>query len=138
MAEYMAGCQRGADEVGGKFPWDNIYHGLTVCSQDEADAKIPIFLQVPGKKFLSVEPMLGAMDFRKVKGFNRVGMDLSDWSVLCGAETGPGARPVDPDWVRSIRDQCQSAGVPFFLKHISKKDGRILDGRTHDDLPWRS
>lgn len=87
-------------------------------------------------------------------------------SVILGGETGPGARPMHPDWVRSVRDQCAAAGVPFFLKNmgewvqcvdeqdvfnhktgdfetipaanafIRKKAGRLLDGRTHDDLPW--
>jgi len=86
-------------------------------------------------------------------------------AVILGGETGPGARPLHPDWVRSVRDQCAAAEVPFFFKgwgkHIpSKTDlmepgsseyskdvfpttfrglkaGRLLDGRTHDDLPWR-
>jgi len=56
-----------------------------------------------------------------------------DW-VIVGAETGPGARPMDPDWARSVRDQCAAAGVPFFLKRLS--DGtRVLDGHTHDAMP---
>ncbi len=140
---------------------DNIWHGLTICNQQEADEKIPIFLQVPGKKFLSIEPMLGPIDFRKVPGFNRVGgLNLSEWSVILGGETGPGARPMNPDWVRSVRDQCAAAFVPFFFKGWGKwglnwmnddngkiegsewmdkgikHPGRLLDGRTHDDLPW--
>jgi protein gp37 len=152
-----------------EWPIFNIYHGLTVCNQQEADEKIPIFLQVPGKKFLSIEPMLGPIDFRKVPGFNRIGMDLSDWNIILGGETGPGARPMHPDWVRSVRDQCAMAGVPFFFKgwgeycqvdQLSedawagydiagarcdemvrcgrKAAGRRLDGREHNDLPWRS
>lgn len=139
---------------------DHIYLGLTVCNQQEADEKIPVFLRVSGKKFLSLEPLLGPIDFRKVPGFNRVGMDLSDWNVLVGGETGLGARPMHPDWVRSVRDQCAAAGVPFFFKQwgshpwdsnqsladrsaagydITKHSGGgFLDGRTHDDLPWRN
>lgn len=126
----------------------NIYHGLTVCNQQEADEKIPVFLQVPGKKFLSIEPCLSEINFgvnlfkmgnlgTDDNGYHRMATDNID-AVILGGETGPGARPMHPDWVRSVRDQCTAAGVPFFLKHINKKDGRILDGRTHDDLPWRT
>ena len=67
-------------------------------------------------------------------------MDLTgiDW-VIVGGESGPGARPMDPRWVRSIRDRCHRAGVPFFFKQwggVRKaKAGRELDGRTHDDRP---
>jgi protein gp37 len=145
---------------------ENIYHGLTVCNQQEADEKILTFFQVPGKIFLSIEPMLGPIDFRKVPGFNRIGMDLSDWNIILGGETGPGARPCHPDWVRSVRDPCAAAGVPFYFKgwgewteykggipsshhHVSvdgkefirvgrKNSGRLLDGREHNDLPWRN
>jgi protein gp37 len=61
-----------------------------------------------------------------------------DW-VIVGGESGPGARPMDPDWVRALRDQCQQTGVPFFFKQwggVQKKcTGRLLDGRTWDELP---
>jgi protein gp37 len=154
----------------------NIYHGLTVCTQQEADEKIPTFLHVPGKKFLSIEPMLSSiffpsicgLDFRRLPGHiiaPHGGID----AVILGGETGPGARPMHPDWVRSVRDQCAMAGVPFFFKgwgeycqvdQLSedawagydiagarcdemvrcgrKAAGRRLDGREHNDLPWRS
>lgn len=146
----------------------NTWHGLTVCNQQEADEKIPIFLQVPGKKFLSIEPCLGPTDIvsflpatlpaldRAVSGPRGDCLD----AVILGGETGPGARPMNPDWVRSVRDQCAAAGVPFFFKSWGayglnwmnddngkiegsewmdkgiKKPGRLLDGRTHDELPW--
>ncbi len=105
-------------------PLENVYWGLTVCNQAEADEKIPIFLQVPGKKFLSIEPMLGAIDIvsflpatlpaldRAVSGPRGDCLD----AVILGGETGPGARPLHPDWVRSVRNQCAAAGVPFFFK----------------------
>jgi len=59
-----------------------------------------------------------------------------DW-VICGGETGPGARPMHPDWVRSLRDQCAAAGVRFFFKGWGgrRRVGRTLDGRTHDEVP---
>lgn len=116
----------------------NVWSGLTVCNQQEADAKIPIFLHVQGKKFLSIEPMLGPLDLR-IAAFNgadslsaMAGID----AVILGGETGPGARPMHPDWVRFVRDQCQVAKVPFFLKHMNKKDGRMLDGMEWNNLPW--
>jgi protein gp37 len=67
-------------------------------------------------------------------------MDLSgiDW-VIVGGESGPGARPIEIEWVRDIRDQCLDAGASFFFKQWGglnkKKAGRILDGRTWDDMP---
>jgi len=146
--------------------WNNLCFGLTVCNQQEADEKIPIFLQVPGKKFLSIEPVLGAIDLRglgikcpnigKACGTkNRTGCltgncnaGFSFDAVILGGETGAGARPMHLDWVRSVRDQCAEAGVPFFFKgwgkHIPPTQGhnalngkRNLDGRTHDDLLWK-
>ena len=128
---------------------ENIYHGLTVCNQQEADEKIPIFLQVPGRKFLSIEPCLSNVSLWET-WLNVKWVEYFD-VVILGGETGPGARPMHPDWVRSIRDQCQAAGVPFFFKGWGRwrprddgsmsswvaLDPRLLDGRTHDDLPWR-
>lgn len=55
--------------------------------------------------------------------------------VVAGSETGPGARPCDLDWLRSIRDQCNDANVPFFLKQINAKKERMLDGRLHEEMP---
>jgi len=136
--------------------FSNIYHGLTVCKQQEADEKIPIFLQVPGKKFLSIEPMLEAIDIRNTPLPPCDGRE-KEWpgfdAVILGGETGPGARPMNSDWVRSVRDQCAVAGVPFFFKGWgawkgsanftngkmdvgSERRVRLLDGRTHDALPW--
>ena len=123
------------------LPFRNIYLGLTVCNQQEADEKIPIFLRVPGKKFLSIEPMLSEVSLRWLKlksgGVDEYdGLRLFD-AVILGAETGPGARPMDLEWARIVRDECAEAGVPFFLKQTDKKRNRLLDGRAHDDLPWR-
>jgi protein gp37 len=64
-------------------------------------------------------------------------MDV-DW-VIAGGESGPGARPMQPEWVRGIRDQCLAQQVPFFFKQWGgfnkKKAGRLLDGRTWDEMP---
>lgn len=112
-------------------PLPNLWLGVTVCNQAEADAKIPVLLQTPAAvRFVSVEPCLGPVDLRgklchwtcpdgsgswfsPVPG--KVHHRLLDW-VICGGETGPGARPMHPDWVRDLRDQCQGARVPFFFK----------------------
>ena len=114
-----------------KRPLPNLWLGVTVCNQAEADAKIPALLQTPAAvRFVSVEPMLEAVDLRgklchwtcpdgsgswfsPVPG--KVHHRLLDW-VICGGETGPGARPMHPDWVRGLRDQCQGARTPFFFK----------------------
>ena len=81
-------------------------------------------------KFLSLEPLLGHIPNMDLQGI--------DWVIVCG-ESGPKARPMDPDWVMDIRDQCLSANVPFFFKQWGgvnkKKAGRVLDGRTWDQMP---
>ncbi|MCA9250445.1 MAG: phage Gp37/Gp68 family protein [Phycisphaerales bacterium] len=81
-------------------------------------------------KFLSVEPLIGPIPRLPLAGV--------DW-VIVGGESGPGARPMDSNWVRQIRDRCVSRGVPFFFKQWGgvdkKRAGRILDGRTWDEMP---
>ncbi len=81
-------------------------------------------------KFLSLEPLLGPLPNLNLKGI--------DW-VIAGGESGPGARSMNIDWVRDIRDQCVEAGVAFHFKQWGgvnkKRSGRVLDGRTWDDLP---
>jgi len=81
-------------------------------------------------KFLSLEPLLGPLanlDLREI-----------DW-VIVGGESGPGSRTMDPKWVTDIREQCHSAHVSFFFKQWGgknkKKAGRLLDGRTWDEMP---
>lgn len=81
-------------------------------------------------RFLSCEPLLGPLPSLDLAGI--------DW-VIIGGESGPGARPIDPDWVRDIRDRCVEAGVAFFFKQwggrTPKANGRLLDGRTWDEYP---
>jgi protein gp37 len=81
-------------------------------------------------RFLSVEPLLEDLGTIDLAGIH--------W-VIVGGESGPGARPMQPDWVRSLRDQCAAAGIPLFFKQwggVRKgKAGRKLDGRTHDEQP---
>jgi protein gp37 len=81
-------------------------------------------------KFLSLEPLLGPLPGLVLEGVH--------W-VIVGGESGPGCRPMAPEWVTSIRDQCQRANVPFFFKQWGgsrkKKSGRQLEGRTWDEMP---
>lgn len=83
-------------------------------------------------KFLSLEPLLGPLP--------NLNLENIDW-VIVGGESGPKARPIEPDWVLEIRDQCQNAQVPFFFKQWGgvrkKKTGRLLEGRTWDELPQK-
>jgi len=112
----------------------NVWLGATVVNQAEADRDVPKLLQVPARiRFLSVEPMLGAVDLKNIPHPYR--HEKADWVrlavfnygtpypasdgihwVICGGESGPKARPLHPDWVRSLRDQCAAAGVPFMFK----------------------
>jgi protein gp37 len=179
-AERMGGF---LSEVGIESP-NHIWWGVTAENQEQAAARIPYLLQVPGKRFVSIEPMLGPVDLDNV-WVNYHGENWID-AVLLGGESGKNARPMHPDWARSVRNQCAGAGVPFFFKqwgewcprgplvlgypsveNVSrirltdtgedgqdlgsagdndcwmnragkKKAGRILDGRTHDELPWGS
>ena len=122
-------------DEGGKYTLKNVWLGVTAENQQRADERIPILLQIPAAvRFVSIEPMLGPVVIPE---------EWPDW-VICGGETGPGARPIHPDWVRSLRDQCQVAGTPFFFKSWGewaehkvgkKKAGRLLDGRTWDEIP---
>ena len=81
-------------------------------------------------KFLSIEPLLGPLPKLKLRGI--------DW-VIVGGESGPGARPMNPDWVRHVRDCCLNASVPFFFKQwggtVKSRTGRVLDGQTWDEMP---
>jgi protein gp37 len=81
-------------------------------------------------KFLSLEPLLGPLPHLDLRGI--------DW-VIVGGESGPRARPMEPAWVIDLRDQCRRARVPFFFKQWGGKNkkqaGRILEGRTWDQLP---
>jgi len=115
------------------MPLPNVWIGATIVNQEEADRDIPKLLAVPARvRFLSMEPLLGPVTLREVHsdmceidaltGDHGVLRPLRGRSeakvhwVICGGESGPGARPMHPDWARSLRDQCEAAGVPFLFK----------------------
>ena len=110
----------------------NVWLGITVVNQEEADRDIPKLLATPGHvRFLSIEPILGPINLTNVappfvEGRDWHGIDVLtphnhslrpgiDW-VICGGESGIFARPTHPDWVRSLRGQCAATGVPFLFK----------------------
>lgn len=115
MRHYLSGLQ-GRTSL---WPLPNLWLGVTAENQEQADKRIPNLLQTPAAhRFISIEPMLGPIDFRFHLGLAKNHDDLRGelhW-VICGGESGRNARPAHTDWVRSLRDQCAAAAVPFFFK----------------------
>ena len=114
-----------------RLPWPaNVWAGATV--EDAAHAYRTDQLRQTGAavKFLVLEPLLGPVDALDLTGIG--------WVIL-GGESGPGARPLHVDWVRSVRDQCLAGGVPFYFKQWGgvrrKETGRTLDGREWLERP---
>jgi protein gp37 len=138
------------------WPLPNVWLGVSVEDQATADERIPLLLDTPAAvRWVSCEPLLGPVDLRPYLDWSFAFADMSrpdlDW-VVVGGESGPKARPIHPDWVRSLRDQCAAADVPFLFKQwgewlpderdpemchrVGKKSaGRLLDGALHDDYP---
>ena len=141
---------------GGERPWPlaNVALGVSIADQADADRWVPVLLETPAAvRLVSCEPLLGPIDMLRTP---RIG-DTWDWLtgerqtsssqtstphidwVIVGGESGGGARPMDPAWARSLRDQCIAAGVPFHFKQwggVDKKAaGRLLDGRAWDEVP---
>lgn len=153
----------------------NVWIGTSVEDQETADERIPILMKIPAAlKFLSIEPMLGPVDilgsmangldvehFIEYGSISREGIAKIDW-IICGGESGPGARPMASDWVRSIRDLCLDYKIPFFfkqwgeyipkdqiidydksdlyakmdfIKQGKKHTGNILDGVVYNQFP---
>ena len=138
------------------WPLPHVWLGVSVEDQRRANERIPVLLQTPAAfRFLSCEPLLGPVDLTAlpypVPGGGTVAMNAwqrpsvlapgVDW-VIAGAESGSGARPMDDDWVRTLRDQCQNAGIPFFFKqrcHQGRKETHpLLDGQLWGEFPTKS
>jgi protein gp37 len=147
----------------GEWP-ENVWLGATICNQEEADRDIPKLLAVPAaKRFLSIEPMLGAIDLTVYQDWlgrsqggmwcpdcpeRGVGIDPAehhdcpgevvdtapyagiDW-IICGGESGPGARPMHPSWAQSLRDQCAAAKVQFLFKQWGEWVPGVLIGNDY-------
>ena len=119
------------EEIARELPWPrNVWMGVSVENADYT-FRIDHLRRVPAQvKFLSLEPLLGPL--------RNIELTSIDW-VIVGGESGRRPRPVQEEWVLDIRDQCLAAGVAFFFKQwggINKKQaGRILEGRTWDQMP---
>ena len=118
-------------QLGRRLRWTpNIWLGTSIESERWLGRLARLRDTDAHTKFLSLEPLLGPL----------LGIPLQeiDW-VIVGGESGPGARPMDIDWVRDIRDNCLQNGVPFFFKQwggvFKKKTGRTLDSRIWDQMP---
>jgi protein gp37 len=108
----------------------NVWQGVSIENADYT-WRARFLRKVPAAvRFLSVEPLLGPIKHLSLRGI--------DW-VIVGGESGPKARPIDPRWVRQVRDQCLASNVPFFFKQwggrFPKAGGRTLDGREWDEMP---
>lgn len=149
----------------GDFPLPNVWLGVSVEDQARADQRIPDLLATPAAvRWISAEPLLGPVELGSLpwekscdcieysptfdalegtiycegccEGAERVSSQI-DW-VIVGGESGPGARPMHPDWARSLRDQCQAAGVPFFFKQWGDHFPCELLPDQGDNTPWRT
>lgn len=122
-----------AEELSPHLPWPkHIWLGVSVENADYAYRIDHLRRTSAAVKFLSLEPLLGPLDDLDLSGI--------DWAIA-GGESGPGARPMPIEWVRSIRDQCVTANVAFHFKQWGgvnkKRTGRVLDGKTWDEQPPR-
>lgn len=131
------------------WPLPNVWLGVSVEDQATADERIPMLLQTPAAlRFISAEPLLGPVDLNRIPGENQCLWDVLagrnlyngrqvprlNW-VIVGGESGSGARPMHPDWARSLRNQCNSAGVPFFFKQWGEWLPGDQRSRHHDAFP---
>ena len=121
-------------QLASDLPWpENIWVGVTVETADYLERIDHLRQTGAAVKFVSFEPLLGPIPDINLEGIN--------W-VIAGGESGPGARPIEADWVRNIREQCVEQNVPFFFKQWGgvnkKKNGRSLDGRTWNAMPQQA
>ncbi|APZ02702.1 phage Gp37/Gp68 family protein [Burkholderia pseudomallei] len=124
----------------------NVWLGATIVNQEEAERDIPKLLAVPARvRFLSMEPLLGPVDLvssgalwsdmnGNIVDAPSRGLRGVDW-VIAGGESGHGARPMHPDWARSLRDQCAAADVPFLFKQWGEHS--LAYDRDRDDPDYR-
>ena len=166
MKEFFLGWSSYTRDWGPLYPYmpymwprPNIWLGVSVEDQQRADERIPLLLQTPAAiRFLSVEPLLEAVDLENLPSASGIGRYLNclsnagvdpgaeipskiDW-VICGGESGPGARPFNLAWAESLLAQCRSADVPFFMKQIGSKPyddtkpvGKNGDAYIYQPLP---
>lgn len=133
-------------------PLHNVWLGISVVNQDEAERDIPKLLETPARvRFLSMEPLLGPVNLNSLhsrhglmqawdscisgKRFSEFGPDVDaprvDW-IIVGGESGPHARPMHIDWACALRDQCLAAGVPFLFKQWGEWESAVKSGRDYE------
>ena len=124
-------------------PWPHVRIGMTVENDDMARLRLPELTALGAhgwKTFVSYEPALGPVDWWYWLDPNGINACCIQW-IICGGESGPHHRAMQPKWARSCRDACQRAGVPFFFKQwggrTPKAGGRELDGREWSEFPER-
>ncbi len=118
-------------EMSGRIDWPaNVWMGVSVENAKYKSRIADLQMTSARIRFLSLEPLIGSLGEMRLQGIN--------W-VIVGGESGPGARPMKPEWVLDIQRQCAEAAVPFFFKQWGgvnkKRAGRELNGRTYDELP---
>jgi protein gp37 len=128
--------------IGDGWPFRNVWTGVSVEDQKWADIRIPALLDTPASvRWISAEPLLGPIDLTdwlwKTGGeYGEASRTLSlDWTVV-GGESGPGARPMHPQWARDLRDQCVAAGVSYLYKQ-SGQYAPVVDQPRPGDL-WQA
>lgn len=147
-------------DIQGEWPLSNVWLGVSVEDQATTDERIPRLIETPAAvRWLSIEPLLGSVSFRWMAAWpenihypatnpynggttNHLdGLRRLDW-VVVGGESGKGARPMHPDWARTLRDQCKEAGVPFLFKqwgewHVaSDENGHYSSDMEINDAHW--
>ncbi len=156
LAWESATAKRGGyDNCGPAFPYENVWLGVSVEDQATANERIPLLLQTPAAvRWISAEPLLGPIDLadlqnpdcqfgegqpwlNAIAGFvydslgDTCGSPGLDW-VVVGGESGAGARPMDPSWVRSLQSQCAGTRTPFFFKQWGDwLPGEKVPGESH-------
>ena len=130
-ADDAAELREAGDELAGRLVWchanqhkwavplPNVRLGVSAENQRWAEERIPVLAECPAPYwFVSMEPQLGPIDLNRIPALNRIGMPLSRWWVIQGGESGPGGRPFEVEWMRSLQEQCCRAGVAYYAKQL--------------------
>lgn len=150
MAEFIKKYSADGGPLG-NYPRSlpNLWVGTTAENQQQADKRIPVLLQIPAAvRYVSVEPMLSAVDLSQYLRPMRLCDGHAAWQcdddclyrpglnlVICGGESGPGARPMHRDWARNLRDQCQASGTSFLFKQWGEYAPNWLNDENGKEIP---
>ncbi len=136
---YMEGCRRGADDVGGRFPWPNVWLFVSCSTQAEVDERVPLLLETPAAhRGVSLEPLLTGVTIDEYLQPDR---QPGIAQVIAGCESGPGRRPAPHGWFAGLADQCFESGARLYIKQKSENPdgtGRVVEIPPEPgDLAWR-